>query len=100
MHRPPVRTILLPLAAGLLLAGCLARAAVDVATAPVKAAAKVGEIVYDSATESQEEADLKRGREMREAEERAERERRKAERERRRAAEQAAREQADAPVPD
>jgi hypothetical protein len=63
----------------LLLAGCgVAKAVV---TAPIRA----GEAIYDASTESQEEADIKRGRAIREAEERAEKERRQAEKERRRA---------------
>lgn len=54
-----------PLAA-LLLSGCIARAAVDVVTLPVKA----GSQVVDWSTTSQEEADRNRGREMRKQEER------------------------------
>lgn len=72
MHR-----ILLLLPLPLLLGGCLVSAAKTIVTAPIKA----GEIIYDTATESQEEADIKRGRAAREAEERAEKARRKAERE-------------------
>jgi hypothetical protein len=75
--------LLLPL---LLLGGCLS-VAKTIITAPIKAA----EVVYDTATESQEEADIKRGRAIRKQEEaekreakKAEKERRKAERERRR----------------
>jgi hypothetical protein len=49
-----------------LLSGCLARAAVDVVTLPVRAA---GEVV-DVATTSQSERDEKRGRELRKREER------------------------------
>lgn len=60
----------LPLAAlglaSLALQGCLARAAVDVVTLPVKAVSKS----VDLATESQSEADEKRGREIRKREER------------------------------
>lgn len=74
--------LLLPL---LLLGGCAVAKAV--VTAPIKAA----EVVYDTATESQEEADTKRGRALRQQEEaqkreakQAEKARRKAERERRR----------------
>jgi hypothetical protein len=48
------------------LAGCIARTAVDVVTAPVKVAGKA----VDLATTSQSEADEKRGRELREREER------------------------------
>lgn len=58
--------ILLPLAAAPLLSGCLAKTVVDVATAPVKVAAKG----VDLATTSQSEADEKRGRELRKREER------------------------------
>ncbi|MBA4163736.1 MAG: hypothetical protein C0510_03745 [Erythrobacter sp.] len=53
---------LIPLA----LSGCIARTAVDVATAPVKAGSKA----VDLATTSQSEADEKRGRKIREREER------------------------------
>jgi hypothetical protein len=67
--------LLLPLP--LLLGGCLV--------------IKAGEVIYDTATESQEEADIKRGRAARKAEEQAERDARRAERERRRAAEDAPR---------
>lgn len=56
----------------LILAGCgVAKAVV---TAPIKA----GEAIYDASTESQEEADSKRGRAIREAEEQAEKDRRAA----------------------
>ncbi|MEQ8410404.1 MAG: hypothetical protein RIB52_02510 [Erythrobacter sp.] len=54
------------LAALPLLSGCLARTAVDVVTFPVRAA---GEVV-DVATTSQSERDEKRGRELREREQR------------------------------
>ncbi|PKP62485.1 MAG: hypothetical protein CVT87_06260, partial [Alphaproteobacteria bacterium HGW-Alphaproteobacteria-9] len=57
--------IVLTLAA-LALQGCLARAAVDVVTLPVKAASAG----VDAATTSQSEADEKRGREIRKREER------------------------------
>ena len=54
------------LAAGLVLSGCtVARTAVDVATIPVK----VVSAGVDAATTSQSEADEKRGREIRKAEE-------------------------------
>lgn len=53
--------IALPLAAG----GCVAKAVVNVATAPIRA---TGQVV-DWTTTSQEEADRNRGRAMREAEE-------------------------------
>lgn len=49
----------------LLLSGCIARTAVDVVTAPVRA---VGQVA-DWATTSQDEADRNRGREIREQEE-------------------------------
>ena len=49
-----------------LLSGCLAKAAFDVATAPVKVAGKA----VDMATTSQSERDERRGRELREREER------------------------------
>lgn len=52
--------------ASLALQGCLARAAVDVVTLPVK----VVSAGVDAATESQSEADEKRGREIRKREER------------------------------
>ena len=54
------------LAAPLLLGGCLAKTALDVATAPVKIASKT----VDLATTSQSEADEKRGREIRQREQR------------------------------
>ena len=59
------RLILASLA--LALGGCLARTAVDVVTLPVRAASKG----VDLATTSQSEADEKRGRELRQREERA-----------------------------
>lgn len=77
----PMRRALLLLPLPLLLGGCLVSAAKTIVTAPIKA----GEVIYDTATESQEEADIKRGRAAREAEERAEREAKKAEKARRRA---------------
>lgn len=52
--------------AAVLLSGCLARAAIDVVTAPVKVAGKA----VDLATTSTSEADEKRGRELRKREER------------------------------
>ncbi len=64
---------LVPLAAlPLALSGCLAKTALDVATAPVRVASKA----VDLATTSQAEADQKRGREVRKEEERIGRERR------------------------
>jgi hypothetical protein len=68
------------LPASLLLAGCLARTAVDLVTLPVKV---VGAGV-DAATTSQAEADQRRGRQIREEEERLGREARRREREERR----------------
>jgi len=59
------RLLALPLAA-LALQGCLAKTALDVATAPVR----VGSKAVDLATTSQSEADEKRGREIRQREER------------------------------
>ena len=65
---------LLPLVV-LLLSGCgVAKAVI---TAPIKA----GAVIYDTATESEEEADIKHGRTARKAEERAERDARRARRE-------------------
>ena len=58
--------LLLVLAAPPVLGGCLAKTALDVATAPVKIASRG----VDLATTSQSEADQKRGREIREREER------------------------------
>lgn len=66
-------------AAALMLSGCLAKTALDVATAPVRVASKA----VDLATTSQSEADQKRGRELRKREERLgqlQRERTKSER--------------------
>lgn len=57
--------VILPFAA-LGLQGCLAKAALDVATAPVRAVGKG----VDLATTSQSEADEKRGRDLRKREER------------------------------
>ena len=61
---------LLPLALG----GCIASTALDVVTLPVKAAGVAVDATssaVDAVTTSQSEADQKRGREMRKAEERA-----------------------------
>jgi hypothetical protein len=66
---PLIPVALLPLLAG----GCLARTAVGVATAPVKATGKV----VDWTTTSQDEADRNYGRKMREQEAKEGRERRK-----------------------
>ena len=62
--RPPMRILLL--AAPLLLSGCLAKTAVDVVTLPVRAASAG----VDALTTSQAEADQRRGRQIREEEER------------------------------
>jgi len=62
----PHQQILLLALASLTLSGCLARAAVDVVTAPVKIVSKG----VDLATTSQSESDEKRGRELRKREER------------------------------
>ena len=72
-----MRAILLPFAA-LLLSGCLARTAVDLVTLPVRAASAG----VDAVTTSQSEADQRRGREIREEEERLGREARRREKER------------------
>ena len=58
--------ILLLLSTPVLLSGCLARTAVDIVTLPVRAASAG----VDAVTTSQSEADQRRGREIREAEER------------------------------
>ena len=60
------RLLLAAPAAVLLLSGCLAKTALDVATLPVRAVSKG----VDLATTSQAEADQKRGREIRQREER------------------------------
>jgi len=57
----------------LLLAGCVARTAVNVATLPVRA----GAYGYDKLTTSQAEADRKRGRQLRKEEARDARERKR-----------------------
>ena len=62
MRAPSLAALLL---ASLALQGCLARAAVDVVTLPVKAVSAG----VDAATTSQSEADEKRGRELRKREE-------------------------------
>ena len=64
----------------LLLPGCIAKTALDVATMPVRAGAQAA----DWATTSQDEADRNYGRRMREQEAREARERKKAEEQRRR----------------
>jgi hypothetical protein len=79
-----MRTILL-LVAACALTGCIVRTAVDIVTLPVKA---VGAGV-DAVTTSQSEADERRGRRIREEEERLGREARRRERAERRARERA-----------
>jgi len=74
-----MRMILL-LATPLMLGGCLARTAVDIVTLPVRAASAG----VDALTTSQAEADQRRGREIRQAEEREGREARRRERDARR----------------
>ena len=64
--RGSLKTLLMALAAAPLLSGCLAKTALDVATAPVRAISKA----VDLATTSQSEADEKRGRALRRDEER------------------------------
>ncbi|WP_341906768.1 hypothetical protein [Sandarakinorhabdus limnophila] len=83
--------LLLPLP--LLLGGCLMSAAKTIITAPIKA----GEIIYDTATESQEEADIKRGRAARKADEQSERDARAAQKTAKRAARERRRATEDAP---
>ena len=82
--------------AALLLSGCIARTAVDLVTLPVK----MGGAGVDAATTSQAEADQRRGREIREEEERLGRLARRCERrpERQECAE--LRERAEAGAPD
>lgn len=60
-----MRSVFLLVCSATLLQGCLARAAVDVATAPVRAVSQAA----DWATVSQDEADRERGREIRQREE-------------------------------
>lgn len=67
---------LILLAGCLVLPGCIAKTAVDIATMPVKAGAQAA----DWATTSQDEADRNYGRKMRKQEAREARERRDAER--------------------
>ena len=62
---PHPRPVFLIALAPLLLGGCLAKTALDIATAPVKIASKA----VDLATTSQSEADEARGREIRRREE-------------------------------
>ena len=72
------------LALPLLLWGCVAQVAADVVTAPFKVAGAV----IDTTTTSQREADEKRGREMRKAEERQRKADKKAAKEARKQAEE------------
>lgn len=65
--------------AALALSGCIAKTALDIVTLPVKAAGAA----VDAVTTSQSEADEKRGRELRKAEEREGKAARKRARERR-----------------
>jgi hypothetical protein len=65
-----ILVLALPLLLGGCVVGTIASTAVDIATLPVKVAAAG----VDAATTSQAEADQKRGRELRRAEERAGRE--------------------------
>jgi hypothetical protein len=58
-------SLIIACAAAPLLSGCIARTAVDVVTAPVRAASQV----VDWTTTSQDEADRARGREIRRQEE-------------------------------
>ena len=62
----PVRFALATSLGALLLSGCIAQTALDVVTLPVKVASRG----VDLATTSQAEADQKRGREIRQREER------------------------------
>lgn len=66
--------MLFVLSAALLLPGCIAKTALDVATMPVKATGQAA----DWATTSQDEADRNYGRKMRKQEAREARERKKA----------------------
>jgi predicted Holliday junction resolvase-like endonuclease len=74
-----------------LMTGCLANAALDLATLPVKAVGKA----VDLATTSQSEADRNRGREARKNEEYEEKEKRRREKEARKQAKEDARDAED-----
>jgi hypothetical protein len=89
--------LLLPVLA-LLLSGCLARTVVDVVTLPVK----VVSAGVDAATTSQSEADQRRGRQIREEEERLGRLARRCERNpaREECAELRARQESQEPAPE
>lgn len=71
--------ILLVLLAAFALSGCIAKTALDIVTLPVKTAGAA----VDAVTTSQSEADEKRGRDLRKAEEREGKAARKKARERR-----------------
>lgn len=79
-----MKTVLV-LAGALLLPGCIAKTALDVATMPVKATAQAA----DWATTSQDESDRNYGRKMRKQEAREAREAKKAAEAQRRACEEA-----------
>lgn len=66
MNRTRLAPVLAAAALALALSGCIARTAVDIVKLPVKAAGAA----VDAATTSQSEIDEKRGRELREREER------------------------------
>lgn len=70
----PLKKLALILPAALLLPGCIAKTALDVATMPVKATSQAA----DWATTSQDESDRNYGRKMRKQEAREARERREA----------------------
>ena len=74
-----MRRLLLPAFLALALSGCIAKTAVDIVTLPVKIVSKG----VDAVTTSQQEADEKRGREIRKHEECMGKEARKAEKEHR-----------------
>ena len=80
-----MKIIALVLPVALLLPGCIAKTALDVATMPVKATAQAA----DWATTSQDESDRNYGRKMRKQEARDAREAKKAAEARRRACEDA-----------
>ena len=69
---PSIRLLILPLALPML-GGCVAKTALDVATAPVRAASTAVNTTgdaYDRVTVSDSERDQRRGREVRQREER------------------------------
>ena len=70
--------LLLVLAAGPLLSGCVVATAAAIVAVPVKLAGKAVATGIDAATTTQKEADEDRGRAERKAEEKAEKERKKA----------------------